>query len=1166
MSFSVNCRLWVGDLALFNRRLWIIVAAIGVSLAGTRLIAAEDKTSFATVAPVSATDLAMPANANPPSASTSATPIQAATPQRPAAKESAMGKVEEIKPSIFYLPDKEGRLQAVFDFKYEDFVELYKLKRQLDQKEQHPRFTLEKLSADGKADGPRAELTVRAQIALHDADWVRVPLRLEQGLLLEPAEYQGRGEQIVRYLGGEGYEVWLRGPTDSPHIVEFKLLAPVATVGAEHKLKLSMPRAAISELKLAVDENPVAAQGSEGVVVMPPNTAAGGGSEIAARGLGGDFELSWHKTGDANAPAPAVLEAGGSILVRLDDRSISSEAVLTLRSYGSPFDRFTVRLPERAELTSANNTGYTLAPVDAEKESPQNGRLVEVRLPKKVFGPVEIRLSCRRQLDAKNPPSFSDWLDLSGFEVLGAVRQWGVVAAATSADRQILWGNVLGARQIDQLPENLRVQGVAAGFEYSTQPFSLPVRLNPRQTRINVEPEYLIFVDRDRIRLDAKLTYTIHGGKAHSLRIFMPDWDFDRVEPENLLAADGVQTDENGTIDIPLAEPASGTIELRLKAQQSLVPGTSSITVGLPQPQGTASVSALMAVSPAANVELTPDNNASVGLIRQQSALPLKLPERRQEALFYRSEGKAAVFAAEMRVHARKIAVEPTVRVQLGDRAAQVEQKLNYAISFEAVDHLLVDVPQSLAGNSTLKFECDGKPASAKTTASGEDSPPGMSRMRISLPEARLGHCAIALKYSLPLPELQAVKPAVESIPLVVPAEGEMSNNELSLVSVAGIKAAPRGSVWQTADKEPTRVGRLSTRTYRATGYENRLDLEIGKEDVSGANATVVDRAWIQTCWLSAMARQDRAIFQLVTNQNELTLKMPKGAAISQMVAQLDNKRIEVRPIGKDQISISLPGDAELRRCVLEIRYHFAKTPPLESRLKLEFPQIGSGAWNRRLYWQLVLPQGEHVVVDPKGFVSECNWGFMGYFWGRRPTLDQEELETWVDASHRASLPVGLNVYLYSTLGIVEGGELKIAPRALIVLCSSGTVLFIGLLLIYFPRLRHPSALLALAGVLLSLGMIFPEPTILLAQTSSIGLVLAAITAIILRLFPQRSIVGVKSAVVKVEIPSSRSPRAVPPSVPPTAPPTILPPVPLSPQSVSSTQSQPIPPESSEPT
>ena len=152
------------------------------------------------------------------------------------------------------------------------------------------------------------------------------------------------------------------------------------------------------------------------------------------------------------------------------------------------------------------------------------------------------------------------------------------------------------------MPENLRVAGLAAGFEYFAQPFLLQARLNPRRTRINVEPEYLLFVDRDRVRLDAKLTYAIHGAKAHALKISMSGWQLDRVEPENLVAAEGIESDEKGVWSIPLVEPASGTVELRLMAQQPLAAAATAISVALPQPQGTASVSAVVAVSPADNV------------------------------------------------------------------------------------------------------------------------------------------------------------------------------------------------------------------------------------------------------------------------------------------------------------------------------------------------------------------------------------------------------------------------------------------------------------------------------------------------------------------------------------------------------------------------------------
>ena len=87
-------------------------------------------------------------------------------------------------------------------------------------------------------------------------------------------------------------------------------------------------------------------------------------------------------------------------------------------------------------------------------------------------------------------------------------------------------------------------------------------------------------------------------------------------------------------------------------------PGAKSLAVTLPQPQASAPASAIIAVLPADNVELIPDNKAMVGLVRQQVAAPLELPPRQQEPLFYRNEASQAVFAAELRRHAQRISVD----------------------------------------------------------------------------------------------------------------------------------------------------------------------------------------------------------------------------------------------------------------------------------------------------------------------------------------------------------------------------------------------------------------------------------------------------------------------------------------------------------------------------
>ena len=118
--------------------------------------------------------------------------------------------------------------------------------------------------------------------------------------------------------------------------------------------------------------------------------------------------------------------------------------------------------------------------------------------------PIEIRLATRRPHDFSQP---GEWLELAGFEVVDAVRQWGHIDVAADSDWQVLWGSSGGVRQVEPLP----LAGVVAGFDYDAQPYSLTARLVPKRTRISVEPEYRLLLDADRVQLEAKLMYTIRG-------------------------------------------------------------------------------------------------------------------------------------------------------------------------------------------------------------------------------------------------------------------------------------------------------------------------------------------------------------------------------------------------------------------------------------------------------------------------------------------------------------------------------------------------------------------------------------------------------------------------------------------------------------------------------
>ena len=68
---------------------------------------------------------------------------------------------------------------------------------------------------------------------------------------------------------GDGYVCWVRGKTDSQHEITLTMLVPLAAVGDETRLKLFVPRATASELKLTVPMADAVGTVSEGATLSP---------------------------------------------------------------------------------------------------------------------------------------------------------------------------------------------------------------------------------------------------------------------------------------------------------------------------------------------------------------------------------------------------------------------------------------------------------------------------------------------------------------------------------------------------------------------------------------------------------------------------------------------------------------------------------------------------------------------------------------------------------------------------------------------------------------------------------------------------------------------------------------------------------------------------------
>lgn len=990
---------------------------------------------------------------------------------------------------LYYVRDQSGRLVPLLGFKYEEILQFIQEKK-TGGEAQPSRYTLQQLICTGQAQQGKAQFEATYTIRLEAEQSDEIPLLRHGAVLLEPARHEGGGQCELRFdAKNESYTVRLRGAAQSDHKVILKFLAPVRNVEGESRIEFELSAAAASQLSLQVPEANIELSNRVGATEADVKSVEGG-TQIEMWGLGGRLTIGW-KTRDPRLTRSApTLEATGQILARIDSHSVQFDATLSVRSRRTEFDRIHIRLPPGAQLVPAEraDTGYTIS---ASGEA--GSQLLEVQLPEKTVGPVQIRVQAERAYD---PTQADEILELAGFEVVEALphRQWGQIAVAVVGDWQLAWGKLNRARQIGDLPSVLQQKDVIAGFEYFGQPASLTAHIAPRKTRINVEPEYVYQVGAKEVRLEGRLRYTIRGAKAFALDFELPGWVIDEIGPANLVDAESGLGGSGSPYSVPLIEPIAGQAELTIHAHRELAADASRVELTLPVPQCDVLGPATVVILPADNVRLRPRDEAITGLQRQSAAPNLPLPAMQQRGLFYRGERAGAKFIADIEQLPQAVGVTVDSHIDLHRDEVLVEQTLNFRVDFESASSFQLDVPRSLLEDPKATFVVDGKFQTVREPADAGDS----ASVRVDLPlgSSRIGNVEVGIRFRLPQAPLSPGTSAPLGVPLVMPIGAALGGNQLRVTAETGVQWDVNDPAWSVPSGAPLEPGN----NLLVTDQPVSLLLMAITLDRRGPRTTVVERAWLQT-WLSHNVRQDRAVYRFRSTEDQLQISLPMGTQTSKVEAKLDGQSLSTPTQGA--LNIKLPSRPAGGEHVLELRYQLESAGSSGS-VELNLPAIEGSVWLQRMYLQLVVPPDWHLVSAPSQLMPEFSWDRSGLGWERHEAWDQVELENWSGAVSEEALPQETNRYLFSATGDLNHVSIWLAPRWQIVLVASLVVLAAGLVVLYLPAVRQPGVILAAAVVLLAVGVWQPDATLLLAQAGLLGVILAAAAAILKRLVMRR--------------------------------------------------------------
>lgn len=1021
------------------------------------------------------------AQPTPPANPSEAKPAEAPAPALPVNSQPGL--------QTYYLRDAQGALVPVVGMSFEEFEALLQLKKGLLPPEP-PRYSLDRLSITGTADDQSARVTVSIELRVRGAGWAEIPLGLTQGALLAPPKYTGEGEPWFVADEKLGFRLWIRGE-GKPHQVELSFALPVQLSGQVRRVEWTLPRAAETSWKLNVSGKQLVAGsrgGEEGVLLV--RNLGGDKHELALTGASGAVQLTW-QPGDASQGGRSLIEALGDIRILVEGKNrLRSEAKLKVRDLSQPLTSFRVRLPPGMRLVPETVAGYRVSGI--EEKPPSNlGKLIEVQLDRPVSAsPAEV------QLVAESDPTASDAnLRPGRFEVLGAYRQRGAIACAVDGDWLLTWTEDPTVRRTDLSG----AAALSARFEYFHQPCELRVTVGSRPSRVIAEPSYSIDIRPAAAFLEAEIRCQVRGARTGSIALVPGAWRIDEVRRETGLKGRLETTTQGAKVLLPLTDSVDELGEARFIVRGQLTTpsqGDAPLRFAPPVVEADVVSPALLALSVAENIVITPRNDELVGLQLEPAA---SLADKPRAALVYREQGDSpTTFVADLKLLERRLTARSSAQVQIDSRRLQVEQQFAFQVDYEPVSQLTLVGPSGEVELLTLQITRAGDPVEPALTETAPD-PSGPRQWTIAFREPVAGPIVLTARYSVSRPApatSESASPGAAhllTLPLFVPSGDELDSFRglevaVELAADAGEEFAATadsrslegdGPEWTVAQTGPGK------RTYRALLPAKTLTLDLRPTADLAARQLLIERTWLQTL-LAGGVREDHAAWRIRTDRDFVEIRLPPAVDPADLIAAVDGRRAVRAELSESRLRVPLAAAPTKDATRLIELWTRAPRAAGWTGDALVLPSLVGGRVSQAALWEVITPPDELVLLDPPGFAPDMHWARSGLLWVRQPNRDSAQLADWLGASGSAAPPQA-NRYLFQSLGRPEATHLRLAPQRTLGAALAALGLCGGLLLLYVAPLRSPALLVVVAVTLLGLGWMSVDLALWCAQFALAG-------------------------------------------------------------------------------
>lgn len=1086
--------------------------------------------------------------------------LQDETSSTPQGQESTKPRIREAELQTFYLQRENGELAPFFRMPFEEFEEIYRLYRGIDEGELPPRYSISQIAIDGVTDKRLAYLDVEIQIRANAEGWIEVPLRLDNCTLRSRESSVGENVAFLSVgRNGEGLACWLNGKDGDETTLKLKVVCPIVAFGSQYGLKVDLPVSASSKLNLRVPfVNAIVEVNDEGTlqeVTHPVDSE----TQFILFGRPGGFDVSWRER-DAMGMGTVDLAVESQATLFFDDtQQVRWQFAIDVTGIGGAVEAFKATLPSGIQVMPSDSDDYAIEVLD-EDENQRREVLITFSIPQERAPTVILN-------------GLQDWVEstdggfrrIQGLEVKDAIRhrgRWDVFVSGR--ELMVDWAEPLGMVHSPRdvtLPDTpfLRSLGDArttaaaavsmAGFEFNRQPCEVSLRVERQPTSISADPVITLTATRDQVQLDARYRVSLSGSLTSRLIVDLGDWNQDVIifgDVVERFAAEPADP-QRYVIELDLAKLAKQPeFEIGIEAVTLLEPGSREFNLSFPMPVGARLKQTTLLIEQEESLVIRPKREAMQPV--PDSTIPAWHSSNVASSAVSVYRGlvneQRSQIAFDLSLRPRTIAYRSNVQVELNESAINVVTRFDLEVKHQPLRSIGIEIPESAFVDSDVlvSFRDQNWSFAKEDLVVTSD---GMLDAILDFEQPLLGEESIEIKFSVSPSRVipQAIEDTAISDPDSTELADESLNHEFEIalarpfVQKSPITRSPIifpdvtvNTDTEGSGKEPLQYRLLQLELDHPIEYElnptstvwDRLDVidESGRMRSSYVTSQAIedpeikllirndrkriglqpgiDRVWVQT-QVVGTDRQDRAAFAIRTRQPELVFRLPRGATLGQVA--INNQPVE-NPFqetkdGLTFVTLSLEGLTEEVQH-LEFWYRFSMPGSDYQSIEFDWPRLQGVAWVDRMYWQLVVPSDQYLAWTNGTHSAEHQWSFGTLLLDLQSRLSQRELENWIGVQKQADATRGANVYLFSSFGEVSTASAQTIPRLWVLILGSVSAFVFGVATIYVRRLRSPLLMLGVLVVVVPLAWVHAQLALLVLQVALLG-VLCAFVALIFR-------------------------------------------------------------------